>query len=96
MPYYGRIDMSKVIDLAKSSNSKESMICHYWLFIHGFTCQDSVCNGCHDLTMLSVKISGIAIITIKNVDYRCIIHKISKSEAINLLENFVLQNCRYI
>ena len=34
--------------------------------------------------MLSVKTSNIAIITIKN---RCIIHNISKSEAINLLEN---------
>ena len=32
---------------------------------------------------------GIAIITVKNVDYRCIIHNISKSGAINLLENSV-------
>ena len=61
------------------------MVCHYWFFNHGFEFQDSVCNGCHDLTMLSVNISYIAIIAVKNVDYRCIIHKISKSEAINLL-----------
>ena len=40
--------------------------------------------------MLSVNISDISIITVKNVDYRCIIHNISKSEAINLLENYVL------
>ena len=40
--------------------------------------------------MLSANISDISIITVKNVDYRCIIHNISKSEAINLLENYVL------
>ena len=34
--------------------------------------------------------------TIKTVDYRCIIHNISKSEAINLLENSVLENVEYI
>ena len=39
-----------------------------------------------------VNMSDIAIVTIKNVDYRCIIHNISKSEAINLLENSVLEN----
>ena len=39
--------------------------------------------------MLCLNISGIAIITVKNVDYCCIIHNISKSGAINLLENSV-------
>ena len=53
-------------------------------------------NGCHNLTMLSVNISDIAIITVKNVDYRCIIHNISKSEAINLLKNSVLEDRGYI
>ena len=40
--------------------------------------------------MLNVNISKIAIITVKNVDYRRIIKNLSKSEAINLLENSVL------
>ena len=57
------------------------MICHYWFFNHGFKFQDSVHNGCHNLTS-AYNISGIAIITVKNVDYRCIIYNISKSEAI--------------
>ena len=34
-----------------------------------FKFQDSACNGCHDLTMLSVNICSIAIITVKNVGY---------------------------
>ena len=59
-----------------------------WIF------QDSVWNGF--LMILSVNISDTAIITIKNVDYCCIIHNISKSEAINSLKNSVLEDCGYI
>ena len=42
--------------------------------------------------MLSVNIIDIAIITVKNVDYHCIIDNISNSVAINLLELLCLQN----
>ena len=38
-------------DLTKSNKSKECMIYRYWFFNHGFKLQDSVCNGCHDLTI---------------------------------------------
>ena len=72
------------------------MICHYWFLNHGFEFQDSECNGCNDLTMLIVNMTNIAIITVSNVDYRCIIHNIVKSEAINLLKNYVLEDRRYI
>ena len=72
------------------------MICHYWFFNHGFKFQDSASNGCHVFTMLSVTIRDIAIISIKNIDYRCNIGNISKSEAINLLEDSVTENCGYI
>ena len=96
MLYYDRIDIGKGIDPTKSNGSKECMIFHYYFFIHGFKFQDSVCNGCHHLTLLSVDVSDIAIITIKNVDYHCIIHNISKSEAINLLESSVLEDRAYM
>ena len=33
---YDRIDLSEGIDLAKSNNSKEYTICHYWFFNHEF------------------------------------------------------------
>ena len=91
-----RIDISEAIDLAKSNNSKECMICHYWFFNNGFEIQDSVCKGYHDLTMLSVNVSDIAITPVKDVDYRCIIQDICKSEAINLLKNSVLERRGYI
>ena len=36
------------------------------------------------------------ICTVKNVDYPCIIHNISKSEAINLSKNSALEDRGYI
>ena len=85
-----RIDISKIIDLTKINKSKE------WFFNHGFTEKDSVCNGSHDLTMLCLNVSDIAIITVKNVDYCCIIHCISRSEGITLSKNSVLEDRGYI
>ena len=73
MLYYDTKDISQWIDLAKSNNSKECMICHYFFSNHGFKFQDSVCNGCHDLTMLRLNISDIAIITVKNVDQKIVV-----------------------
>ena len=71
------------------------MICHYF-FNHRFKFQDSVCNGCLVFTILCINISDIAIITTKNVDYCCIIHNISKSEAIILLANSVFAHGGYM
>ena len=88
MLYYNRIDISEGIDLAKCKKSKECMICYYCFFNHGFEFQDYVCNDCHDLTILSVNISDMSIITVKYVDYHCIIHNISKSKAINFIKKF--------
>ena len=93
--YYEWIDISEGIDPVKS-NSKEFMFCHYWFFNHGFKFRDSVCYGCHVFTMLCVSISSVVIITIKNFDYCCIVHNISKSEAIKLLKSAILENGGYI
>ena len=46
--------------------------------------------------MLRLDISDIGIITAKGFDYRCIIHEISTSEAINLFKNSVLDALGYI
>ena len=96
MLYYDRIDISEGTDLAKSNIIKECMIFHYWRFNHGFELQDYVSNGSHVLTVLSINVSDIAIITVKNVDYCCIFRNISKSEAMNLLKNSVLEDRGYI
>ena len=65
MLYYERIDISEGIDLTKRNKSKECMICHYWYFNRGFKFQDSVCNGCHDLTVLCISVSDVTIINVK-------------------------------
>ena len=46
--------------------------------------------------MLSVNINVTAVITSKNVDYGCIIHNISKSEAINFLKSSFFEDRGYI
>ena len=81
MLYYDKIDISEGIDRTKSNKSRDCLICHNWLFNYGFKFQDYVCNGCDDLSILSLNINDIAISTVKNVDYGCIIHN-SKFEAI--------------
>ena len=96
MLYYDRIDRSQEIEPTKNSKSKECIIWHYWFLNHGFKFQDSVCNGCHDLSILCLNIIDITIITVKNVNYRCIIQKISKSEVMNLLESAVLEKREHI
>ena len=80
MLYYDRIDVSKGIDINNTSESKE---CHYWYFLDkGFKFQSEVWNGCHDVLMMSMNLSDIAILKLKVIDYGCIISGISKSEAI--------------
>ena len=88
MQYYDKIGVSEGTDINKTSASKEHDICHYWYFLNkGFKFQSYACNRCHDLLMMSANLSDIAILKIKNVDYHCIITRITKSEAINLLQN---------
>ena len=43
--------------------------------------------------MQCVNVSDIAIITVKSAVYRCIIHE--KFDAINFLENYLLEDCGY-
>ena len=86
--YSERIDVSEGIDTNKTSASKECDICHYWYFLnYSFKFQPNICNRCHDLLMMSLIHSDIAILNIRGYDYRCIIGLISKNEAINLMQN---------
>ena len=88
MLYFDRIDVSEGIDVNKTSESKNCEICHYWCFLNkGFKFKTYVCNRCHDLLTMSMNLSNIFILSIKNVANHCIINEISKSEAIKLLQN---------
>ena len=87
MSYYDRIDISEGIDINKTSESKECNICHNWYFLNqSFKFQQNVSNRCHDLLMMPMNLSDIAIINIKGSSYYCI-SGIGKSEPINLIQN---------
>ena len=85
---YDRIDVSEGIDVNKTSASKECDICRYWYFLnYSFKFQSNVYNRCHDLLIMSINLSDIAILNSKGSGYRCIICLISKNEAIKLMQN---------
>ena len=88
MLYYDRIDVSDGIDVSKRGALKECDICHYWYFLDKkFKFQPNVCDGSHDLLMMSININNIAILKIRSVSYRCNINGIIKSQALHLLRN---------
>ena len=73
MLYSDRIDF-KGSAINKTNASKECNICYHWYFLnYSFKFQPNVCNRCHDLLMMSVNLSDIAILNIKGSDYRWII-----------------------
>ena len=82
------IDVSEGKDVNKTSASKQYDVCQYWYFLnYSFKFQPNLCNNCHDLLMMSVNLSDIAILNIKGSDYYCIISLICKNEVIKLLQN---------
>ena len=88
MLYFSRIEVSEGVHVNKTSESEECDICHQWYFpTKRFKFQSYVCNRCHDLVIISINLSDIAILNIKVSDYRCTIIGISKNEAINLMQN---------
>ena len=88
MFYFDRRGVSEGNDVDKRSASKQCNICHYFYFLnYSFKFQPNACNRCHDLLMMSMNLSDIAILNIKGSDYRCIISLISKNEAINVMQN---------
>ena len=57
----------KEIDVNKRSKSKDCNICYCWYFLDKeFIFQPHVCNGCHDLLIMSIKLS--VILNIKSTD----------------------------
>ena len=82
------MDVSEGVDVNKTSALKECEIYHYWYFLNkGFNFQPNVCNRCHDLLMISMNLSNIYNLNIKNADYHCNISRVTKNEAINLMRN---------
>ena len=92
MLQYEKIDVSEGIDTNNTIASKECMLCHYWYFKDvEFKFESHVSNECHDVLMTAYELKNIAILNVKGVDFRCILWGISKDEAVNRLNNSVLE-----
>ena len=69
------------------------MLCRYWYFKDvGFNFELHVCIKCHDLLMTVYEFKNIAILNVKRIYFRCILWGISKDEAVNRLNNSVLED----
>ena len=96
MLQYERI-VSEGTDVNKTSFSKECRLCHYWYFKDvAFKFEPHVCDKCHDVLMTAYELKNIAILSMKGVNFRCILWGISKDEAINRLNNSVLEDANKI
>ena len=83
---YISIELTFLKELMLIRQANQWNICQYFLN-KGFKFQSNICNRYHDLLMMSMNLSNIAILNIKGSDYRCVISGISKNEAINLIQN---------
>ena len=91
LQYKKKKDISKGIDTNKTSPSKECILCHYWYFKDvGYKFEPHIYNKCHDVFMTACELKSIAILNVKEVDYRCVLWGINKNETVNILNNFVL------
>ena len=73
MLYYNKIGGLEGIDVDKSNESKELMICHYWYFLDcNCKYEPDVFNDCHDIWIMAYELENIAILNIKGIDYRCV------------------------
>ena len=69
------------------------MLCHCWYFKDlGYKLQPYLCNGSHAVSMMDYELKNIAILNAKGVDFRCILWDISRDEAVNRLNNSVLED----
>ena len=87
---YEKIDVSKGIDVNKTSASKECELCHYWFFKDiGFKFEEHVCNRCHDLLTMTYSLKNLPILSAKGATFRCLLMGTSENEALKKLNNSV-------
>ena len=79
-----KIDLSKEIDVNKTDGLCECIISLYWYFLEiNSNFQPKVCNGRQDLMRRAF--NDVAIVSVKEKDFRIHFWHMSKDEAINLL-----------
>ena len=85
---YDRIDISEGIDVNKTNDSKEFMLCHYWYFLEkNFSYGPYLCDVCYNMMQKSNDFKNIAIVHIKKSAYRIYFLYMSKRKAKSLMNN---------
>ena len=78
---YDRIDISEGTDVDATNKSKECMLCHYRYFLDKiFSYGPYLCNGCYNIMRKSVNLKNIAIVHVRESEYRIYFLGISKRE----------------
>ena len=69
------------------------MIFHYWYFLNlNYAYEPEVCNGCHNILMITYELENIAIPNVKGVDYWCVLWNITRNDAANRSNNSKLDD----
>ena len=90
---YKKNDVSEEIDVNKTNALKECMLYRYWYFKDvRFKVEPHVCYKCHDILITAYEFKNVVILNVKRVDFRCTLWGISKNEAVNRLNNPVLED----
>ena len=94
---YDKIDILEGIDINKTNASKECYICHYWYFKDiGFKYEPYLCYGCHGLMQKAMNFNDVAIVSVKESDYRIRFWYMRKDDAIRTLNNSDLSDKRVV
>ena len=65
MLYYHKIDVLEELMLIRQPNQKFFIVFYYCYFLDkGFKFQSYLCDGCHDVLMMPISLSNIAILNI--------------------------------
>ena len=92
---YDILDISKEIDVNKTSLSKECDICHYWYFKNiGFKHEPYLCNGCHNLMQKAMSFNNVAIVYVKENACRIHFWYMSTDDVINIMNGSILADKR--
>ena len=85
---YDRIDISERIDVNKTNASKSVMFVITGILLDkGYKYEPYLCNGCHDLTQKTMNFNDVAMVSVKESDYRVYFWYRSKDNAINIMNN---------
>ena len=85
---YDKIDISEGIDVNKTNESKECMLCHYWYFLNkNFSYGPYLCDGCYNIVQKSVSFKNIAIVRVKKSVYRNYFQEVKKHEVKKSIAN---------